>query len=192
MIDEALIFLRKEIDTHVKNILGEQNSVIQLSPIFGADGTSLLGGNRLGMVLVNIEEERVNMAQTYEPVNKNGVLHFLPPEVRLNLHVLIVANTNATGSNYEEALKSLSAVIGFFQTNRYFTPAEYAKLPQGLEKLVVELETLDYEFQNHVWGTLGGKLLPSVLYRLRLLPIQQGIAKDTGKPIMEKRIGGLS
>ncbi len=193
MLDEALIFLRKQLDTHIRSTFSEVNPTVQLSPLFSPDGTSLLGAQRLGMTLVNVEEERVNMAQRRAVVRSEGGdnVNFMAPEVRLNLHVLIVANTDASGKNYEEGLKSLSAAISFFQSHRYFTSTEYPALPESLDKLVVELETLDYEFQNHIWGTLGGKLLPSVLYRIRLVTIQQGLIQESGKPVIEKEYVGM-
>ena len=186
VIAESLNFIRDQLDSHIKSLAELSSITTLLSPIFGADGQNLLGSARLGMALVNIEEERVNASQLREARQEGGVTIFLPPEVRLNLHVLVVANTNAPGSNYEQALKSLSAAISFFQGNRVFAQEEYPGLPVSVEKLVIELETLDYEFQNHVWGTLGGKLLPSVMYRIRLVALQLGKATHSGKPIIQK------
>lgn len=193
MIDEALKFLCGEVNLHVKSVLGDAaatTSAIELSPIFGQNGDNLVT-SKLGMTLVNIEEERVNMAQRREAVRQGDSLQYMAPEVRLNLHVLVVANATANNEKYEGALKALSAVITFFQSHRYFTAQTHPTLPSALEKLVVELETLDYEFQNHIWGTLGGKLMPSVLYRVRLVTIQQGLVQDTGAPIVERDIMGV-
>jgi hypothetical protein len=32
---------------------------------------------------------------------------------------------------------------------------------------------MNFEQMNHLWGILGGKYIPSVLYKLRLIPIQE-------------------
>ena len=191
MIGESLNFLCAELDAHIKSLGSSSGKATVLSPLFDADGKNILGDSLLGVSLVNIEEERVNKAQQREAVNSNGMIQFLPPEVRLNLHVLIAANVAADGKNYDQSLKSLSAAITFFQSHRFFAAEEYPKLPAGVGKLVVELETLDYEFQNHVWGTLGGKLLPSVMYRIRLITLQLGQVAATGKAITKTKTTGL-
>lgn len=183
MIGESLEFLRSQLDGHVKTLGGNATASAKLSPIFDADGKNILKDALLGLSLINVEEERVNRAQQREVVNSGGALSFMAPEVRLNLHVLVAANIDAKGDKYDQSLKSLSAAISFFQSHRVFESDSYSDLPKGVEKLVVELETLDYEFQNHVWGTLGGKLLPSVMYRIRLVTIQEGHVTGTGKAI---------
>lgn len=194
MLDKSLEFLRTELDTYLKSITGSTKTSTILSPLFDADGKSLLGDALLGMCLVNVEEERVNKAQQREVVGAGSTLQFLPPEVRLNLHILVAANVADAASDntkYDQSLKSLSAAITFFQGHRVFAADEYPKLPTGIEKLVIELETLDYEFQNHVWGSLGGKLTPSVMYRVRLVAMQMGRVISSGKPITKTEARGL-
>ncbi|SDE09701.1 DUF4255 domain-containing protein [Kordiimonas lacus] len=189
MLDKSLEFLRSELDTYIKSITGSTKTSTVLSPLFDSDGKSLLGDALLGMCLVNVEEERVNKAQQREAVGSGTAIQFLPPEVRLNLHVLVAANVSgvaADNTKYDQSLRSLSAAITFFQGHRVFSADEYPELPDGVKKLVLELETLDYEFQNHVWGTLGGKLTPSVMYRVRLVAMQMGRVVSSGKPITKK------
>jgi hypothetical protein len=36
-----------------------------------------------------------------------------------------------------------------------------------------EMYTLSFEQVNHLWGTLGGKQMPFVLYKLRLIAITE-------------------
>ena len=42
-------------------------------------------------------------------------------------------------------------------------------MPDGLNKLIMEVYSMPIEQQNYLWGALGAKYLPSVLYRLRLV-----------------------
>lgn len=191
MIEKSLEFLRAELDAHLKAVGGSKKTTTVLSPLFDADGKNILKDALLGLSLVNIEEERVNKAQTREVVGSGSAIQFLPPEVRLNLHVLIAANVAQDGLDYGQALKALSEAITFFQANRVFAASEFPGVPDGIEKLVIELETLDYEFQNHVWGTLGGKLLPSVMYRIRLVALQMGKVAAAGKAITGREAVGL-
>jgi len=38
---------------------------------------------------------------------------------------------------------------------------------------VVDLYTLNFEQVNHLWSTLGGKYLPSVMYKMRQITIDE-------------------
>jgi len=42
-------------------------------------------------------------------------------------------------------------------------------------KFNLELYTLSLEELNYVWGTLGGRQLPSVIYKIQLIEIEQDI-----------------
>ncbi len=100
------------------------------------------------------------------------------PPIFLNFHILIVA----THANYTNALLDLSRAIKFFQFSNVFdqnsvAPASLTtNAPQNALdrlsetfKLIFELYSPTMEEVNHLWGTLGGKQYPFVLYTLRLL-----------------------
>jgi hypothetical protein len=38
---------------------------------------------------------------------------------------------------------------------------------------------------NHLWGILGGKYVPSVLYKMRVVSIEEEVEDSIGEPIME-------
>jgi hypothetical protein len=63
-------------------------------------------------------------------------------------------------------------------------------MPSGIEKLVVELHQLNFEQQNNLWAVLGAKYLPSVLYKVRAISIQEGQTKDQQTPITTIKIVG--
>jgi hypothetical protein len=54
-----------------------------------------------------------------------------------------------------------------------FTPITHPALDPRIQKLIVDLCTLNFEQINHLWSTLGGKYLPSVLYKVRQLTIDE-------------------
>ena len=37
--------------------------------------------------------------------------------------------------------------------------------------------------QNHLWGALGAKYLPSVIYKVRMIVIQEALKADEQPPI---------
>ena len=47
------------------------------------------------------------------------------------------------------------------------------------------LYTPTFEELNYVWGTLGGRQLPSVIYKIQLIEIDRNELLGTGKLITE-------
>ena len=46
-------------------------------------------------------------------------------------------------------------------------------LPAGIDKLLFDLFNISQDQVHHLWSMLGGKYIPSVVYRLRMLTIWQ-------------------
>jgi hypothetical protein len=183
VIDKAFDFLKKEIYGYLARIpeLNVKNQeIVKVSSLLKLNGETELPSNVIGLTLVNVEEERVLKSQTTAVVDEAGRVSHLNPEIKLNLYMLVTANF----TNYPTALEHLSAVIRFFQAKSVFTSKNSPLLPDAISKLMAELYTLSLEQQNHLWGALGSKYMPSVLYRLRLLAIQEGLKSDDQMPTM--------
>ena len=56
-------------------------------------------------------------------------------------------------------------------------------------RLVPELYTLTFEQINHLWGSLGGKQSPFVMYKIRLVRIQGRITAEA--PLIESVKGDV-
>jgi len=65
--------------------------------------------------------------------------------------------------------------LTYFQSRPSFTSVEYAALDPRIEKLTVELQSLNYEQLNQIWAFVGGKQLPSVIYKVRLVSLQDAM-----------------
>ncbi len=89
------------------------------------------------------------------------------PPFYLNLQVMMAANFN--GNNYPEALKFISSTIIFFQRHSLFNHQITPELDERIEKLILEVENLTIQDLSNLWGLLGGKYLPSVLYKVRVV-----------------------
>ncbi len=76
------------------------------------------------------------------------------------------------------SVKFLSATLSFFQSNCVFTHSNTPDLNRNIEKLTFEIVNQDLQNQSHLWGTLGGKYLPSILYKVRMVTIQEGNFED--------------
>lgn len=177
MIDKALEVLKNSAKDY---LLGLPNPVsgsedpIKLSPVLNDKNETQKQENSLLMSLINIEEERVVKSQkaTME-VNGNRIAYINPP-IKLNLFVLISANF----TTYESGLEYLSGVIKYFQSKSVFNHDNTPSLDSSIEKLIIELYSLSFEQQNHLWGALGAKYVPSVVYKVRMLTVQEALKKD--------------
>lgn len=130
---------------------------------------------RIVVSLVNVAEEA---ALKNKPATKQvGLQSFeIQPPVYINLYLLFAANFN----EYSSAIDYLFRVIEFFQSKKIFkfknAPLVSVDPNQGVSQSEIEvcldLHTLSFEQLNDLWGSLGGKQLPFVMYRARLIPIQ--------------------
>ena len=162
------------------------NETIAVSALVKEDGTVVIPKDQLGLTLINVEEERVHKAQTAVHASNDGQVMHLNPEIKLNLYVLISSNF----TTYATGLKFLSAALSFFQAKSVFTPSNTANMPAGIGKLIVELYTLGLEQQNHLWGYLGAKYLPSLCFKVRMLVVQEGLAQDQQPAIKQMDFRG--
>lgn len=174
MIDLALDFLTRQVNTYLRMKLDPSSNAnfIQLSNIshFGQDedvGIDAASQNAF-LSLINIEEDRISKSQEGF-VRKETTVVYKNPKIFLNLYALFSVNL----STYSEALKRLSLIIQFFQYRFVFDTTNSPSLDSRIEKLIVEMYTLSFEQSNQMWGTLGGKYLPSVLYKVRMVGIEE-------------------
>jgi len=168
MLDVALKFLTGELNTFLVMRTDSDFGEAELCRVVDDSGKWAVKEDHLGVSIINLEEERTVKSQTPEKVFLDGRLVTLEPELKLNLHVLITSNFK----NYDQALKYISHVLIFFQSHLSFTHEQYPSLDSRIEKLTVELLSLNYEQLNQIWAFLGAKQLPSVMYKIRMVVLQ--------------------
>jgi hypothetical protein len=78
----------------------------------------------------------------------------------------------------------LTAVIGYFQAKPVFHAANTPGLDRGIEKLLVELHSPSFEELNQLYGMLSAGYRPSVLYKLRLVVIQDSAPRGVAAPVL--------
>jgi len=135
--------------------------------------------DQIGVALVNVEEERALKSQIPVPAYIEGRQVMREPEIKLNLHVLFAANFKA----YDQGLKQLSYVLTFFQGHPVFTRERYPGLDARIDRLGVDLIGLSFEQLNQLWAFVGAKQLPAVVYRVRLVALQDDEPLSVGAPI---------
>ena len=103
----------------------------------------------------------------------------------LNLYIMLAANRN----NYEKGLQDVSSLIAFFQNKPVFTnintPDHNSELSEF--RFSIDLYSLPIEQLSYAWGVLGGKALPSAMYKVSVLKVQVDETPTTGSIIGEVR-----
>ncbi|MBD2211463.1 DUF4255 domain-containing protein [Nostoc linckia FACHB-104] len=161
-----------------------QRYILEMEPELGAGPIVLidniamaeeLGGpnNQLNghvvMSLVNLQEETTLKNSPYYRLENNRTVYQNPP-INLNLFILFSALHN----KYDTALRLLSRVVEFFQsqTEISFNATPGTGIGSRDIRIVADLYSLSFEQLNHLWGALGGKQVPFVLYRARLVAVE--------------------
>jgi hypothetical protein len=177
MIDIALILLRDELTNYLSSKDTATVVVDNIGLLETPGGVNL--AENIVITLVNVEEESAlkNQSALKRPFMGNAI--YQNPPVNLNRYVLF--SCNYTGDHYNLALKRLSYIIRFLQSKNVFSVSSSVSggsvSPEDPDiidlKFTMELYTLTFEQINHLWGSLGGRQMPFVMYKLRLVTITE-------------------
>jgi hypothetical protein len=185
MISESLAFIEEELNNYfiLKGEVAATIDAVTLGNITRVNEPSTTTGagddldNRVVITLINIEEDRITKSQQ-NYYRENDKVIYKNPKVPLNLYCLFSVN-----HDYVTSLRWLTHVIRFFQYRNVFTPQTSPALNAGVEKLIFDLYNMNFEQVNHLWGTLGGKYLPSVMYKMRLVMVEEDSINNQASPI---------
>jgi len=183
MLDIALTFLKDELNTYFlteKGQTGSDSVKVKIGKLVDEAGKYAFDLGSIAASNINIEEDRIFKSQVPHSIYTNEKLVTIKPELKLNLYVLFAANFK----EYTDALKYISYVLTYFQTHPAFTSVEYPALDPRIEKLTTELQTLSFEQLNQIWAFIGGKQLPSVIYKVRMVAIQGMVPSAIQPPIL--------
>jgi hypothetical protein len=176
MIYETLQILKEQIETYFTEVGLGKIIVLENIALWESGSTNASKvEDKVVITLLKLEEE-VTLKNLPNYKIKDNKTEYKNPPVHLNIYLLISANCDT----YDKSLRSISRVIQFFQGKKVFTSGNtiYNRTNVALDvldyfKFIVELYTPGFEEMNHVWGTLGGRQLPSVIYRVQLVQIEQ-------------------
>ena len=178
MIDRALLLLRNELDDFISKSIGSSDVVVDnIGLLETTSGDTLT--RRIVLTLVNLEEESTLKNTPALKKQVSGPAFYENPPIFLNLYVLITCNYS--GDDYIHALERLSTIIKFFQSRNSFSYSTSTggvpPLDPGILELrfTMELYTLTFEQINHLWGSLGGRQIPFVMYKLRLIALSEKV-----------------
>ena len=175
----------------LQDYISEVEPTLSTNPIVVIDNIAMseqLGGSNpqlnghVVLSLVNLQEESTLKNLPYYRVENDRTVYKNPP-VSLNLFILF----SVLYSQYDTAIRLLSRVIECFQsqTDLSFSTTPVAGNLSHEVQIVPDLYSLSFEQLNHLWGALGGKQVPFVLYRARLVMIEAQKRQGEGPMITE-------
>ncbi len=167
MINLAVQLLATQLNQYLRRTYDLTEDVVVTSNLVDVDGAAASNvNNKLVIFLTNIQKDNVPSRHgTVQEIGKRALQSSQPQY--FNLYVMMTANF--TGNNYPEALKFLSSTVSFFQRHALFNHQNTPELDRRIEKLILDVENLSIQDLSNLWGSLGGKYLPSVLYKVRMV-----------------------
>lgn len=181
MLDLALKFIADEVNGYLLQRTASDFGKVLPGYVVDDQGRWSVAEDHLGLSLVNVEEERTLRDQVPRSVLLEGQLASLPPDLKLNLVVIFTARFQ----KYDHALRYLSHVLTFFQVHPLFSRETHPGLDARIPRLSMELLAYGPEQLNQLWAYLGGKYLPSSVYRLRLVALRDEAPGDIAPPITD-------
>jgi hypothetical protein len=173
MIGRVLVFLRGRLNDYLRAELGGGIDDPAVDKVVFLDGDKMepltFQEGAVSEVLINVEEDRLlRAADPYARATEDGRPLRVQPDIRLSLHLLFIARFK----QYDRAWDHLAKIIECLQTTRVFDRASSPDLPDGVDRLTVELVTQGFAEQNDVWNALRTTYHPSIAYRVRMVVLR--------------------
>ncbi len=168
MINAAVSHLAAQLNQFLKQSYALTEDIVTMSGLVDAEGRPAPNtNNKLVMFLTNLEKDTVPYRQHLpgDAGATRAVVSSAP--LYLNLYVMLAANFSS--ANYAEALKLISGAIAYFQRFPVFDHQVTPGMDTRIEKLMLDIENLKIHELSNMWTLLGGKYLPSVLYKVRMV-----------------------
>ena len=169
LIRTVLELLRQKLNEYFSNADPRREDWVILANIMDQEGRPFAATkDKIVMTLANIRHETIISTFTPTVKTKTGSYVNVTPPLYIDLFVLFYANF--FDENYRHGLAMISRTISYFQQNPIFDAATMPDLPRGIDKLTLEITSLDLLELNYLMGMLGVNYLPSVYYKVRMLP----------------------
>ena len=173
MIDKVVKAIIENINDYIKLKFKVEEPKVIFSNLVNQDGSvPPANNNKIICSLINIEQEQIRSAGAFMTSGKS----FKNPPINIDLYLMF--SSSYVEENYEEGLRFLSLAINFFQGKSVFTPQNTPKLPETVQKITFKMYSLDMSNLSHLWGAIGAKYMPSVIYQLRTIAFFENIMLD--------------
>ncbi|MBN2823678.1 MAG: DUF4255 domain-containing protein [Campylobacterales bacterium] len=182
MIGDILNLIAKEvstyIDTQTQISIGGHKSVVLQKPT-NLKGELSIPDGTIALSLLNIEEESGIRDATVKKQVIDGKVFKQNPPINIHLYVIFIANFQ---NDYLNELNSITKIIEFFQKKPVFASSNTKDMGKiGVEKINFKLISTPLKEQHNLWSLLGTTYMPSLVYQVSMLSIQEAMVPiDTG------------
>jgi hypothetical protein len=168
MIAKALQITCNIFNQYLKNKFILNEDIVVINRIVNSDGNHPIeNSNKIVVSLIHVDQETNKQFYSNRKL-QTGSFSIKSNSERYNLFILITPNFE----NYEEGLKFLSATLQFFQNNNKIDANKSSLISKDIQQLDFELEKGEnYMQMQNLWTALGAKYQPSLIYKIRLIPI---------------------
>jgi hypothetical protein len=189
LIHQSLKLVKQRMNETLANRYPRSEEWVILSNIVDPDGNLFEDTkNKVVMVLANIQHETIISTYNRTVPNRNDTYSIVTPPLYIDLFVLFYANF--FDRNYGEGLTMISETISFFQQYPVFTQDTLPGLDPVIDKLRFEMVNLAVSDLNYLMGMMSAKYLPSVYFKVRLLPFQSDAIKGEVPAVQGLETGG--
>jgi hypothetical protein len=174
VIQTTLELIRNRLNDALQAADTRRDDWVILSNIVDQNGQPFPNAqDKIVMCLASIQSEqiisadqRTSSAETARAEKQQFAV--VAPPLYIDLYLLFYANF--ADRNYPQGLGLISRTISFFQQSPWFTRDNLPSLDPVIDKLTFEFFNLDLQTQSRLMESLGAKYLPSVCYKVRLIP----------------------
>lgn len=173
MIDQVLTLVAAQLNGHLAGQLRTSEDIVSLSPLTDFEGKPADNiRNKLAFFITNIAQDQMPRGVRGGPGSSLGHVTGVNP-LHLDIYVILAAAHDP--DKYVEGLKQLSMALRYFQAQPVMTAQNTPELPAGVKQLSFEISNLKVEEMGQMWGNLGGRYVPSVMFKMRFVTIDAGV-----------------
>ena len=180
-IRNVLEIIQNLANEYMQNLHKRSDGWVVLTNLVDHQGSlNEMTRDKVVMSLYNITHETVVSTFTAAKPGIAGGFAIVQPPLYIDLHLVFLANF--IGNGYSEGLAAISRIISYFQRNPFFTHDNAPGLDPSVDKVRLEFTSLGAVDVNYVLGMLGARYLPSVFYKLRLIPFASDAMQARAHP----------
>lgn len=180
MIDLTLKLICDRLNAHLSALFSVSEDLVAIGPLNDAEGKPTAEArNRLAIFVTNLAQDSMPRNGTTRGTAQIGQAR----PVHLDIYFMLASGHDA--EIYEEGLKLVSAALMFFQSNPVMTPQNTPEMPTGISQLSIDIANLKVEEIGQLWGNLGGRYVPSVMFKVRSVIIDASLVNSITPLIRE-------
>ena len=175
MIGDILNSISKELSAYIEkqSDFSSGKKVIYLGKPTNSKGECIIPDNMVSLSLINLQEDTSMRSPMVKRRVEGDKVYTQKPGMSFDFAVIFIANFP---KDYVSELNYITKIMEFFQEKSTFTPSNtkgLEKYTRYVEELIFKLNSGKLEDQVHIWNMIGLKYMPSVIYNVGKVMIQE-------------------